>query len=175
MHVVFSAMRVTLVLLAFIIAPYLVKGQGKYLGSVDDTKRHAQQLVDLMAKGEFDKMASIAAMIWHASPESFAEMRESLQGRIPDLVAEHGPIIDHDYLSVQKFGSTLLRHVFVVRLTRQPVRVRVNYYQSIKGWILQGASIEADVTRILDDDAIEQKPVPPLPLPMMPGMVTPGK
>lgn len=162
-------------LVAIIIAPFLVKGQGKYLGSADDTKRHAEQVVGLMVKGQFDAMASIAAMIWHASPESFAEMRQSLQGRIPDLVASHGPIIDHEYLSVQKFGACLLRHVFVIRFTRQPVRVRVNYYQSTKGWILQGASIETDVARILDEDGIEQKPVPPLPVPMLPGMAVPGK
>ncbi|MBU3741729.1 MAG: hypothetical protein FGM24_05525 [Candidatus Kapabacteria bacterium] len=166
-------MRTTVILLALIIAPWVMKGQGKYLGSVDDTKRHAEQVVGLMAKGEFDKMASIAGMIWHASPESFDRMRKSLVGSIPDLVVEHGPIIDHDHLTVQKFGSTLLRHVFILRFTRSPARIRVNYYQSTKGWILVGASMETDVDRILD--AAEQKAGAALPIPILPGAVGPGK
>lgn len=167
-------MRTVLILLMVITAPLILKGQGKFLGTADDTKRHAEQMVSLMAKVEFDKVSAIGGMIWHGTPEQFAELRQQLQEQFTAATVQYGGVIDNDYISVQKFGASLLRHVFLVRFERQPVRVKVVYYQSKKGWILLGITTDWNVLKMLDEDGIEQKTPPPLPIPMLPGMGIPA-
>lgn len=163
------------VLVILIIAPFAAKGQGKFLGEADDTKRHAEQIVDLLTKADYEKLERFTTMIWHGTAAELQMLHQTLKQRMPQFTAAYGSVIERDYIGVQKVGNTLLRHVLLIRFERQPVRARVTYYKSVKGWILLDLALDAGASKILDEDGVEQKTPPQLPVPMLPGMGMPGK
>jgi hypothetical protein len=160
-------MRHAATLLAMLLlATVLVKGQGKYIGTPEDTKMHANQFVELLSKGEYDKAFSMVKLFWHFPKEEMEQLQRTTEEQLPLLKERYGNVIDHEYVDTKHAGQSIVRYVYIIRYERHLLRVRLTYYRGKKGWTVNSIKWDDDIDGILDE--VGKDPKASMSMPMIP-------
>lgn len=158
-----------IILLLLLIAPFIVKGQGKYIGAPDDTRMHAEQIVELVSKGDYEGAFSIVRLFWHFPASEINELQRQTETQLPLIAERYGAVIDHEFVGSKHAGQSILRHVFIIRYERHLLRFRITYYRGKKGWTVNSVKWDDDVDGVLDEVGKDPK-TSGLSFPMVPGM-----
>lgn len=113
--------------------------------SKEEIKTFSEDVMNSFAKKNFKNAYSILRMKW-ILPENELDQLEGITLKQMNMVsARYGEILGYEFYKDLLINETLLRKIYILKFENNPIVFLFTYYNSGKGWILNGFKYSDDV------------------------------
>lgn len=113
--------------------------------SKEEIKTFSEDVMNSFAKKNFKNAYSILRMKW-ILPENELDQLEGITLKQMNMVsARYGEILGYEFYKDLLINESLLRKIYILKFENNPIVFLFTYYNSGKGWILNGFKYSDDV------------------------------